>query len=199
MTAFLTGFAISLSLILAIGAQNAFVLRQGIRGLHVGAVVLTCVVSEAILISAGVSGFGAATKAMPALEQVAKWGGSAFLIVYGAMSARRAIFESESLEAARTGIQTSKSAILTCLGLTWLNPHVYLDTVVLLGAIATQYGADRWVFGSGALTASTVFFVTLGYGATLLQPIFARPIAWRVLDAGVAVLMWAIAIMLIVS
>ncbi len=199
MIAFTTGFAVSLSLILAIGAQNAFVLRQGIRGQHVAAVVLTCVVSEAILISVGVSGFDAATEAVPMLEQVAKWGGALFLFAYGTLSMRRAIFVSESLKAGKNVDQTVWGAILTCLGLTWLNPHVYLDTVVLLGAVASQYGSDRWTFGAGALAGSTVFFTTLGYGALRLQPFFARPTSWRILDAGIALLMWTIAIFLIMA
>lgn len=199
MTAFVIGFLTSLSLILAIGAQNAFVLRQGIRGQHIVAVVLTCVLSEATLISLGVAGFGAATEALPELEQIAKWGGAAFLFVYGALNAYRALTKTETLQASSGKDQTVWAAVLTCLGLTWLNPHVYLDTVILLGAIASQYGENRWVFGAGALTGSTIFFIALGYGALLLQPIFARPLAWRILDAGVAAVMWTIAIVLVMS
>ncbi|NND19084.1 MAG: amino acid transporter [Silicimonas sp.] len=199
MTAFIPGFALSLSLILAIGAQNAFVLRQGIRGLHVGAVVLTCILSEAVLIGAGVAGFGALTHAYPAIGDIARWGGAAFLLAYGALSLRRALIETESLDTTGTAHQSRTSAVLTCLAITWLNPHVYLDTVVLIGAVATQYGPDRWWFGAGALTASALFFILLGYGAAFLQPVFARATAWRVLDIGVALLMWAIAALLIAT
>ena len=197
MTSFLAGFAIGLSLIVAIGAQNAFVLRQGIRKRHVGAVIATCVISDAILIAAGVAGFGVLTQAYPALETITRWGGAIFLMAYGAMSMRRAFFETESLRAEGSAEQSMKSAVMICLALTWLNPHVYLDTVVLLGAIATQYGPERWIFGSGAILASLIFFLALGYGAALLQPVFARPMAWRILDAAVGVLMWAIAISLV--
>ena len=197
MTTFLSGFAVSLSLIMAIGAQNAFVLRQGSRRRHVEIVVLTCILSEAVLITSGVAGFGALMEAAPWLEPLAKWGGAAFLVVYGALSARRALTATEALVADDGPSQTALSAVLTCLALTWLNPHVYLDTVVLLGAIAAQYDSDRWTFGAGALTASTGFFLALGYGATRLAPLFARPAAWRVLDMGVAVVMWTIALALV--
>lgn len=197
MTIFLAGFAIGLSLIVAIGAQNAFVLRQGIRKSHVGKVVWTCILSDAILIVAGVAGFGALTQAMPMLEPITRWGGAAFLFVYGLLSMRRALFVTETLEAAATTEHSGKTAVLTCLTLTWLNPHVYLDTVVLLGAIAAQYGEQRWVFGAGSVTASVVFFLALGYGAALLQPLFARPMAWRILDVCVGILMWAIALSLV--
>lgn len=189
MTAFLAGFALSLSLILAIGAQNAFVLRQGIRRLHVTVVVITCAVCEFILIFAGVAGFGALVARVPTLEPITRWGGAAFIFGYGVLSLKRAIWAKDALKAAETQAQTAKSAILTCLAITWLNPHVYLDTVVLIGAVAAQYGSDRWLFGWGAWSASTVFFIFLGYGARALQPFFAKPSAWRVLDAGVGILM----------
>ena len=199
MTAFLPGFALSFSLILAIGAQNAFVLRQGIRGEHLSAVVATCILSEFILISAGVVGFGALTEAVPSLSDIARWGGALFLVVYGALSLRRALKASEGLHASANSGRSRRAAILTCLAITWFNPHVYLDTVVLIGAVATQYQDDRLWFGVGAVSASTVFFLALGYGAVLLQPVFARPAAWRVLDAGVALIMWAIAAALIMA
>ena len=193
MTAFLSGFALSISLILAIGAQNAFVLRQGIRRAHVGLVVAACLVSEAILIFSGVAGFGALMERFPALEPITRWGGAAFLLGYGLLSLKRAIWSTHALIAADAQEQTAKSALLTCLALTWLNPHVYLDTLVLLGAVAAQYGPQRWLFGWGALAASTVFFVLLGYGASALRPFFAQPSAWRILDACVGVLMIVIA------
>lgn len=199
MTAFLAGFAMSLSLIVAIGAQNAFVLRQGLRRSHVGAVVATCVISEAILITLGVAGFGALTRTFPSIEMITRWGGAAFLVIYGILSLRRAFFETEKLVASNGTEMTVSATVLTCLALTWLNPHAILDTVVLLGAIAAHYDSDRWVFGAGALLASTFFFVSLGYGAALLQPIFARPIAWRILEVCVAILVWSIAAALILA
>jgi L-lysine exporter family protein LysE/ArgO len=194
MTAFLAGFALSLSLILAIGAQNAFVLRQGIRRSHVGLVVAACVASEAILIFAGVAGFGALMERFPEIEPITRWGGAAFILGYGFLSLKNAIWANDALQAAETEAQSAKAALLTCLALTWLNPHVYLDTLVLIGAVAAQYGEERWLFGWGALAASTVFFVILGYGARALQPVFSKPSAWRVLDAGVGILMICLAI-----
>jgi len=197
VTALLTGFALGFSLILAIGAQNAFVIRQGIRGEHVGAVVLVCVVSDTILILAGVAGFGALAEALPAFETLMRWGGAAFLLGYGALAFWRAVSSNEALDAGQAPDHGRKATVATALALTWLNPHVYLDTVVLLGSVAAQFGEDRWTFALGAVTASTTFFVGLGYGARLLQPVFARPGAWRVLDAGVGLLMWTLAIYLI--
>ena len=199
MTAFLPGFALSLSLILAIGAQNAFVLRQGIRGTNVGYVVAACILSEAILIAIGISGFGAMTEAVPAVDAIARWGGALFLVLYGALSLKRALTITESLAANGEAEQSAWTAVITCLAITWLNPHVYLDTVVLIGAVASQYGDERWWFGAGALTASAVFFVVLGYGARLVQPVFEKPMAWRILDSLVALLMWAFALALMTS
>lgn len=199
MSAFLSGFALSLSLILSIGAQNAFVLRQGLRRLHVGPVVLTCVLSEAFLIASGVAGFGALMGSAPYLASVARWGGAAFLLMYGALSLWRAFTATETLEGRGAGEQSLRAALISCLAVTWLNPHVYLDTVFLLGAVATQYGAERWVFGAGAISGSTAFFVALGYGGARLQPVFARPLAWRVLDTAVALVMWSVAASLILT
>ena len=199
MTAFLAGFALSLSLILAIGAQNAFVLRQGIRRAHVGLVVATCILSEAILIFSGVAGFGALLERFPAIGPITRWGGAAFVLGYGLLSLKRAVWTKDALIAAENQAQTAKSALVTCLALTWLNPHVYLDTLVLIGAVAAQYGPDRWLFGWGALAASAVFFVLLGYGARALRTFFAKPTAWRILDAGVGVLMIALAIAIIMG
>lgn len=192
MQAGLAGFALGLSLILAIGAQNAFVLRQGLRREHVLAVVLVCAVSDAVLVAAGVTGFGVLAEAVPGLERIMRYGGAAFLLVYGARSFWAAWRGGAALEAGE-GAGSLRRAVLTCLALTWLNPHVYLDTVVLLGSISAQY-ADRFAFGLGAVTASFVFFFALGYGARLLAPLFQRPASWQVLDAGVGCVMWAIAI-----
>ena len=198
LAALLAGFALGLSLILAIGAQNAFVLRQGLRKSHVFAVCLTCAVSDALLIAAGVAGFGWLVTAVPWLTPVMTWGGALFLFVYGGLSLRRALGPAESLTAATTGNGTLAHALLTCLALTWLNPHVYLDTVVLLGSVSTQY-ANRLAFGTGAVIASFVFFFALGYGARLLAPVFAKPTAWRILDAAVAAVMWGIAVKLVIG
>ena len=191
MQAGLAGFALGFSLILAIGAQNAFVLRQGLRREHVLAVVLVCAISDAVLIAAGVSGFGALSGAVPGLERIMRYGGAGFLLVCGARSFRAAWRGGAALEAGE-GAGSLARAVLTCLALTWLNPHVYLDTVVLLGAVSAQY-ADRLAFGLGATSASFVFFFALGYGARLLAPLFRRPESWRVLDALVGAVMWAIA------
>ena len=194
---FLSGFALGLSLILAIGAQNAFVLRQGLRGEHLLPVVLTCAVSDALLIVAGVAGFGALIEAAPWILPLFRWGGAAFLVVYGARAALSAWRGGGAMEpeGAAGGL---RRAVLTCLALTWLNPHVYLDTVILLGSIGAQSVAPA-TFATGAVAASFAFFFSLGYGATLLRPLFARPAAWRVLDAGVALVMWAIAAKLLLG
>jgi L-lysine exporter family protein LysE/ArgO len=191
MQSALAGFALGLGLILAIGAQNAFVLRQGLRREHVLAVVLVCAVSDAVLVTVGVAGFGALAEAVPGLERIMRYGGAAFLIVYGARAFLAAWRGGEALQAFG-GSGGLRQAVLTCLALTWLNPHVYLDTVVLLGAVASQY-PDRLAFGAGAVTASFVFFFALGYGARALAPLFRSPASWRILDAGVGVVMWAIA------
>ncbi len=184
-----------LSLILAIGAQNAFVLRAGLRGSHVFAICLTCALSDAILIAAGVAGFGWLVTAAPWIGPVMRYAGAAFLIGYGALAFRAAWRGGGRLEAA-TGPEISLNvAIATCLALTWLNPHVYLDTVVLLGTVAAQW--DRIPFGIGAVCASFVFFFSLGYGARFLRPLFVRPGAWRVLDFGIGCVMWLLALGLI--
>jgi L-lysine exporter family protein LysE/ArgO len=197
MSAAVAGFGLGLSLIVAIGAQNAFVLRQGLLRQHVLAVVLICAVSDAVLISAGVAGFGALATALPWLEPVMRYGGVAFLAVYGFRALRSAWTSSGVLKASGEA-GSLKSALLTCLAFTWLNPHVYLDTVVLLGSISSQY-PSKLAFALGGITASFVFFFSLGFGARLLAPFFARPLAWRILDALVGALMWAIAVKLLLG
>ncbi|WP_299282511.1 LysE/ArgO family amino acid transporter [uncultured Tateyamaria sp.] len=196
MTSFVPGFLLSLSLILAIGAQNAFVLRQGLRRSHVFWVCLTCAVCDALLIAAGVAGFGALSEALPWFEPVMRYGGAAFLMWYGWQNARSAWRGTSALDAGGQETQSLRAAVGTVLALTWLNPHVYLDTVVLIGSISSQY-PDRLMFGIGATLASFVFFFALGYGARLLAPLFANPRAWRVLDAIIALTMWAIALKLL--
>ncbi|MDP5217910.1 LysE/ArgO family amino acid transporter [Ruegeria sp. 2205SS24-7] len=196
LASFIPGFLLGFSLILAIGAQNAFVLRQGLRHAHVFAVCLSCAISDALLIAAGVAGFGALATAVPWFEPLMRFGGAAFLTVYGARSFHAAWRGGEALET-RNGAGVGLWATLaTLLALTWLNPHVYLDTVVLIGSVSAQY-PDRLSFGLGAVTSSFVFFFSLGYGARLLAPFFARPRAWQVLDVLIGVIMWAIAIKLI--
>ncbi|MEL6618668.1 MAG: LysE/ArgO family amino acid transporter [Pseudomonadota bacterium] len=196
MASFISGFVLSFSLILAIGAQNAFVLRQGLRRAHVFWVCLTCALSDAVLIAAGVAGFGALAQAFPLFETIMRYGGAAFLLWYGWLNARSAWRGGQAIDTGGTETQSLRAAILTVLALTWLNPHVYLDTVVLIGSISAQY-PDRLVFGIGAVLASFVFFFSLGYGARLLSPLFARPRAWQVLDGIIALTMWAIALKLL--
>ncbi|MBZ6077454.1 LysE/ArgO family amino acid transporter [Microvirga puerhi] len=187
------GFMLGLSLILVIGAQNAFVLRLGLRGEHVLAVVLTCALSDAVLILLGVTGFARVGAVLPWIEPVMRYGGAAFLIVYGTRSFRSAFAAEASLRVSGATTITLKSALLTCLALTWLNPHVYLDTVVLIGSISIQFDERRGLFALGAMLASFTFFFSLGYGARLLRPLFARPGTWRVLDGGIGLVMWGTA------
>lgn len=196
--ALLSGFILSISLIMAIGSQNAFVLRQGLRGQYVLPLVLTCALSDAILISAGVAGFGALVLAAPWIVTLTKWGGAAFLFVYGALNFRSALKGGGTLDAAETGASGLWVAVGTCLLLTWANPHVYLDTVVLLGGLSAQY-APAWAFAVGASLGSLVFFFALGFGASLLRPFFASARAWQVLDVIVGLTMWLIAISLLLG
>ena len=199
LSAALAGFAAMFALIVAIGAQNAFVLRQGLIREHVFWICLICGGSDAILVSAGVAGMGTIVEAVPRLLNFMTWAGAAFLIVYGALSLRRA-FKPESLHAASNGRHSLRSAVLTCLALTWLNPHVYLDTLGLLGAISTSFEDEaRVAFAGGAVAASFAFFFTLGYGAQFLAPVFARPRAWMILDIVIALIMWSIAAALIMG
>ncbi|MEE2945663.1 MAG: LysE/ArgO family amino acid transporter [Pseudomonadota bacterium] len=190
------GFLLGFSLILAIGAQNAFILRQGLKGEYVLPLVLTCAISDALLIAAGVAGFGALVLAFPLVVSLAKWGGAAFLLVYGILSFRSALRANDALETSGKTATSIWAAVSTCLLLTWANPHVYLDTVVLLGGISAQYEL-QWAFGSGAIISSFVFFFSLGYGAKLLRPLFTSARAWRVLDLIVGLVMWTIAAKLI--
>ena len=247
--ALVAGLGLGFSLIVAIGAQNVFVLRQGIRREHVFVVAAICAVSDALLIAAGVGGMGAALQAAPWLIGVARWAGAAFLVGYAVLAARRALRGTESglvveedaaaagrgapearLETASpsgaAGVSVRRSAaarpaevatttrpaevstatrptsrvlpvVLTCLALTWLNPHVYLDTVVLLGSVGATHGEQRWTFALGATIASVAWFFSLAYGARLLGGVLASPRAWRILDGIIAVVMVAIAISLV--
>ncbi|MGW2613630.1 LysE/ArgO family amino acid transporter [Streptomyces sp. NPDC001500] len=198
LTAAAAGFGTGLSLIVAIGAQNAFVLRQGIRRDAVLAVVGICALSDALLIALGVGGVGAVVVAWPDALTVVGWIGGAFLLGYGLLAARR-VFHSGT-DALRTDGEAAGSrrrAVLTCLALTWLNPHVYLDTVFLLGSIAADRGSLRWTFGLGAALASLCWFAALGFGGRLLGRFLARPAAWRVLDGLVAATMITLGVLLI--
>ena len=198
LTSALAGFLLSLSLILAIGAQNAFVLRQGLRQVHVFEVCLFCGLSDAILITAGVAGFGALAQHVPWFETAMRFGGAAFLAWYGWLNARSAWQGGAALDTAGPVERSLVQILVTLSAITWLNPHVYLDTVVLIGSISAQYD-QRLAFGIGAATASLVFFFSLGYGARLLSPLFRQPRAWQVLDGAVALIMWGIALRLIVG
>ncbi len=199
MQVILTGFLTGLSLIVAIGSQNAFVLRQGLRRAHVLPVVLICALSDAILITVGVFASASISSAMPMLLPVMRWGGAAFLLVYGALALRSAWRGGQHLTPADGAAQTLLAALTTCLMLTWFNPHVYLDTVVLLGAISTKFGGVSGLFALGAITGSTVFFFALGFGARFLAPFFANELSWRILDAVIAVIMTTIAVKLIIG
>ncbi|MFJ4316637.1 LysE/ArgO family amino acid transporter [Streptomyces lavendulae] len=190
-TAALAGFGTGLSLIVAIGAQNAFVLRQGVRRHAVLAVVAICAVSDALLITLGVAGVGAFVTAWPAALTAVAIAGGTFLVCYGILAARRVLRPAPGAALGTGGAAagSARTAVLTCMAMTWLNPHVYLDTVLLVGSLAADRGDLRWAFGTGAALASLIWFGALGYGARLLSGLLARPGAWRVLDGLVAATM----------
>lgn len=194
-TTWTAGLLTGLALIVAIGAQNAFVLRQGIRREHVGVVVLVCLLSDALLILAGTAGIGVIVERVPVVLEILRWGGAAYLIWFAVQSVRSA-FRPASLTPEEP---RSQGSVLTAtLALTYLNPHVYLDTVVMLGSLANQQGPDlRWVFASGAVVGSIVWFSALGYGARALAPVLDRPRAWQIVDLVIAAVMLALAVSLI--
>ena len=196
----LTGFVTGFSLILAIGAQNAFVLRNGLMRAHVFWLCLFCAMSDALLIVAGVAGFGVLVDRFPWFPFVMTLAGAAFLFVYGAMRFRAA-WAGDYAMVLEGNAASLGATIATAAAFTWLNPHVYLDTLGLIGAISTQYEdvALRTIFGAGAVTASFVFFFSLGYGARFLAPIMQSAVAWRRLDVGIGVVMWALALKLLMS
>lgn len=196
-----SGFVLGATLIIAIGAQNAFILRQGLMRSHVFVLCLICALSDAALIGAGVAGVGTFIASNPGLIGAVTIGGAAFLFTYAAFALRRALRPTAMLAKAPGGAPLPlKAAILTCLAFTFLNPHVYLDTVVLLGSLSGRHeGAARIAFGAGAMTASFAWFFSLGYGARLLAPFFARPSAWRVLDMIIAAVMVALGMGLLVG
>ncbi|WP_442768927.1 LysE/ArgO family amino acid transporter [Acinetobacter bohemicus] len=196
---YLQGFAIGLSLIVAIGAQNAFVLKQGLKKQAVFWVCFVCALSDSILVVLGITGFATVIQLYPELVGFAKWAGAVFLLWYGLQHAIQAFKSNQSLHAgSQNEIKLSK-IIIVCLALTWLNPHVYLDTVVLIGSISTQFEQTKLYFALGVITASWFFFFSLGYGARVLIPVFANPQAWKVLDVVIALIMWSIAISLIMT
>ncbi|WP_445144532.1 LysE/ArgO family amino acid transporter [Dyella sp. Tek66A03] len=197
-SAYLAGLGAGAGLIIAIGAQNAFVLRQGLRRHHVGAVVLVCILADISLILLGVAGMGLAVQLHPGLLQWLRYAGAAFLAAYGVLALWRAWRGESGLQPAGNGMHSRSRIVLACLGFTLLNPHVYLDTVVLLGSLSTHYDGDgRWAFAAGASTASVLWFVSLGYGARVLLPVFRNPVAWCVFDVAVAAFMITLAVLLV--
>ena len=194
MFAFLPGFFAGLSLIVAIGAQNAFVIRQGLTRQHVFVVVAICAIADAALIALGIAGLGAIIQGLPVLLEVVRWFGVAYLTWFGIKSVRSA-FKSEVMDTSGTQTSSIKKVIASVLGFTLLNPHVYLDTVILLGSISNQF-ADKWAFGFGAMTASAVWFSSIGFGAKAASRFMSKPIFWRVLDSIIAAIMFSIALFL---
>ena len=194
MIAFLPGFFAGLSLIVAIGAQNAFVIRQGLTRQHVFVVVAICAICDAALIALGIAGLGAIIQGLPWLLEIVRWFGVVYLAWFGIKSIRSA-FKNEVMDA--SGEQTTSLAkvVTAVLGFTLLNPHVYLDTVILLGSISNQF-ADKWAFGFGAMAASAVWFSAIGFGAKAASRFMSKPIFWRVLDSIIAVIMFSIALFL---
>lgn len=187
------GFLLGASLIIAIGAQNAFVLRQGLKREYVFTVCLICALSDALLIAAGVGGLGSIVQRSETTIRIVTAGGALFLFAYGAVAFRRAM-RPGALQAAGGESGTLGAAVAAALAFTFLNPHVYLDTVLLLGSLSGRYsGEARFAYGAGATLASFAWFFGLGYGARLLSPLFARPAAWRALDIAIGLVMWTIA------
>jgi L-lysine exporter family protein LysE/ArgO len=193
--AFVPGLLTGLSLIIAIGAQNAFVIRQGLTRKHVLLVVAICAISDAFLILLGVAGLGALIAGLPWLLEIIRWFGVAYLTWFGIRSIRSAL-KIQSLDASGVQSGSVKTVVLTSLGLTFLNPHVYLDTVILLGSIGNQFGPDKWWFALGGVVASIVWFSSIGFGARAASRFMAKPVFWKVLDLVIAAIMFGIAIML---
>ena len=193
LSIFVTGVVTGFALIVAVGAQNAFVLRQGIRGERVVPIILVCMLSDVLAITVGVAGFGVVLERWPAVLPMAQIGGGLYLLAFGAQSAMRA-WRPTGLSTDSGSTMTARRAVLITLALTWLNPHFYLDAILMLGTVANSFGDQRWWFCAGALTASAIWFPTLGFGARALRGVFARPSAWRLLDSGIAVVMAALGI-----
>jgi L-lysine exporter family protein LysE/ArgO len=192
MLAIIPGFLAGLSLIIAIGAQNAFVIRQGLTKKYVLLTVLICACSDALLIALGASGLGALIKSNKDLLEFVRWFGVAYLLWFAFKSARSA-FKSATLNSAGEASADKRSVVLTVLALTFLNPHVYLDTVILLGSISNQFGSDKWFFVTGAIIASFLWFTSIGFGAKSASRFMSRPIFWKILDSLIAAIMLSIA------
>lgn len=195
MLAILPGLLTSLGLIMAIGAQNAFVIRQGLTGRHVGLVIAVCALADTALIFAGVAGLGALIVHLPWLLELARWFGVIYLLWFAWSSIRKSL-ANESMDAGSGHSADAKTVLFTLLGFTFLNPHVYLDTVILLGSIGNQFASDKWYFAAGASLGSLLWFSSIGLGAKAFARYMARPIFWRVLDAVIALVMISIAILL---
>jgi len=198
MNVIFAGLATGFSLIVAIGAQNAFVLRQGLLRKNILAIVLICSFSDALLITLGVLGLGSLITAIPVLIEVIRWLGVGFLVWYGSSSIRR-LKKSESLQAADKPMTTLKQSAVTTLALTFLNPHVYLDTIIFLGSIANTFSANRWLFALGAVSASFIWFFALGFGASKASVLVSKPMFWKALDVFIAAVMFSLAITLAVT
>ena len=197
MFAFLPGLLAGLSLIIAIGAQNAFVIRQGLTKQHVLLVVAICAASDAVLIFLGVGGLGAIIQGLPWLLEIIRWFGVVYLAWFGIKSLRSAM-KTQSLDASGVQSGTARAVVATVLGFTWLNPHVYLDTVILLGSIGNQFADGKWWFAIGASVASILWFSAIGFGAKAASGVMRKPSFWKVLDVVIAIVMFSIAIMLAV-
>ena len=192
MIAFSSGVLSGFALIIAIGAQNAFVIRQGLLRQHVLIVVLFCAISDALLIAAGTAGLGKVIESAPEVLEIVRWFGVTYLIFFGLTSLRSA-FRHKTLTLEQGNLVSRKRTILTVLGLTFLNPHVYLDTVIFLGSIANQFPADKWFFSAGAMTASFLWFFFIGFGSKMAARFMVKVIFWKVLDLAVAIIMFTLA------
>ena len=195
MLAFIPGFFISLSLIVAIGAQNAFIIRQSLTRKHVFTVVAICAIADASLIALGIAGLGAAISSLPWLLEIIRWFGVAYLGWFGIRSFRSAL-KTQAMDTSVGESASLKSVVLSLLGFTFLNPHVYLDTVILVGGVANQFGEDKWVFGAGAMLASLVWFFSIGYGSKAASKLMSKPIFWKILDFFIAAVMFSVALTL---
>lgn len=196
MIAISSGLASGLALIIAIGAQNAFVIRQGLQRQHVLTVVLFCAISDALLIAAGTAGLGKLISTAPQLLEIVRWFGVTYLAFFGLKSLRSA-FKHNSLTLEQGAVVSRKKTILTVLGLTFLNPHVYLDTVIFLGSLANQFPAEKWLFTFGAMTASFIWFFTIGFGSKMAARFMVKVVFWKILDLAVAAIMFTLATYLI--
>jgi L-lysine exporter family protein LysE/ArgO len=198
VNAILPGFLTGFSLIVAIGAQNAFILRQGLTRQYIFLIVTVCAFSDALLIALGTFGLGALIQAIPNLLEIMRWLGVAYLTWFGLSSARRAI-KTNALTVGEDAHVSLKKTMLLTLGFTFLNPHVYLDTVILVGSLANHFGDNKWFFAIGAAIASFTWFFSLGFAASKLAVLMAKPVFWKILDIFIAAVMFSLAINLAVG